>query len=119
MQHFFILNESTDKSVAGDVNFFSSVESLIGSIEAIDVKNGEYFCFTSDGREVTLRAMNTDSPITVTTEAQPRHRIELESVLRAYLLWLVKNGKIKGDINYIETANLTNLVDSVPRSLIR
>jgi hypothetical protein len=119
MPHFYILNESTDMSAAGDVTLFNSIEGLIGSVEAIDVQNGEYSCFMSDGRKVSLTVEGDYSPIQSTTENLPSHQKEVESILRTYLRWLIRNGKIKTDVAEIDRADLTKLTELVPSFLIR
>ncbi|MBK1869948.1 hypothetical protein [Taklimakanibacter albus] len=118
MQHFFILNESFDKSVAGDVNLFSTAERLIIAVEAIDVRNDEYSCFTSEGCQVTLSAENDYGPVSATVETQPRHMNEAASILRSYLCWLASNGKIDADLASIERGSLVELVGLVPRSFV-
>lgn len=118
MQHFYILNESSDKNVAGDVNLVSTLERLTLAAEAIDVRNDEYFCFTSEGHQVTLRAESDYGPISATVELQPRHKDEAASILRSYLRWLARSGKINADLASIERGSLAELVELVPRSFV-
>lgn len=118
MQHFFILNESSDKRVAGDVNLFSTLEHLTTAVEAIDVRNDEYSCFTSEGRQVVLSAENDYGPVSATVEAQPRHMNEAASILRSHLHRLASNGNLNVELARIERGSLAELSELVPRSFM-
>lgn len=118
MQHFYILNESSDKTVAGDVNLFSTMELLITYVEAIDVRNNEYACLSSEGHEIVLSAESDYGPVTATAETLPRHEAEAASILRSHLHWLARNGEINADLARIERGSLVELAQMIPRSFV-
>jgi hypothetical protein len=118
MQHFYILNESPDKTVAGDVNLFSTMEHLITYVEAIDVRNDEYSCFTSEGRQVPLSAENDYGPVSAIVEPLPGHKDEATSILRSHLHRLASNGNLNVELARIERGSLAELSELVPRSFM-
>lgn len=118
MQQFYILNESSDKAVAGDVNLFSTMKHLIMYVEAIDVRNDEYSCFSSEGHQVVLSAESDYGPVSATIASRPGHRDEALSILRAYLHWLASNGKINAELARIERGSLVELAQMIPRSFV-
>jgi len=118
MQRFYILNESSDKNSAGDVNLFSAMEHLITAVEAIDVRNDEYSCFTSEGHQVVLSAKSDYSPVSATIETRPGHKDEAASILRSHLRRLASNGSLNVELARIERGSLAELSELVPRSFM-
>lgn len=49
-----LVNESDDPDVPGDVSLFRSIADAEQWLEPVDVRNGEYFAYTLDGRELGL-----------------------------------------------------------------
>lgn len=45
----YMLNESRSRDVANDIDVFRSLASVAEYIEPVDVENGEFFLFDSDG----------------------------------------------------------------------
>jgi hypothetical protein len=50
----------------GDVNVFRSIRSLIGHVEAIDVRDGVYEAFDATGRSIVLSAASDRAAVTYT-----------------------------------------------------
>jgi hypothetical protein len=64
----------------GDHLVFESVEAAQGYLEAIDVENGEYVGYDSEGRALSLST--TGNRVVVgAAEAQPEHAPELRQLL--------------------------------------
>jgi hypothetical protein len=108
-RQFCILNQSSSKSVSGDVTLFSTIDGLTRSVEAIDVRNGEYSCFTSEGREVVLSAASDYGLVSATAESSPQHEEEAKLVLRGYLMQLAESGSFDIGSGVLEEASLTDL----------
>ena len=64
---------------------YASLDTLVGGVEGIDVKNGEYAVFSADGRVVELHASgrhDVDVTATATGEVRPD---ELRTRLATFL----------------------------------
>jgi hypothetical protein len=94
------------------------MELLITYVEAIDVRNDEYSCLSSEGHQIVLSAESDDGPVTATAETSPRHEAEAASILRSYLHWLASNGKINAELARIERGSLVELAQMIPRSFV-
>ncbi len=116
---YFILNESNSPFQPGDVRFFHSLESLLVNVEAIDVRNREYFAFTSKGHKLLLSAETDYAPVKATVEDGASAVADLNELLFRYLTFARKNGVLKIESSKIELAknNLLKLVRLVPARL--
>jgi hypothetical protein len=115
----YILNESSLVDVAGDVDIYPTLERLVLQLEAIDVRNQEYFAYTSDGRLITLSADDDYAPVNATIEPTKSHRAAVKKVLRDYLLYFAKDGRFGIDEDAVRAANrLETLVALIPSKLV-
>jgi hypothetical protein len=115
----YILNESTMVDQAGDVDIYTNLERLVLQTEAIDVRNGNYFAYTSDGRLITLSADADYGPVKASIAASQSHRAEVEKVLRDYLLYFANDGRFGIDEDEVRSANqLETLVALIPSKLV-
>lgn len=64
---------------SGDVTVFASIRSLIGLVEAIDVRDGAYEAFDATGRPILLAATSDRARVTYTVgpTADPEHLHEI------------------------------------------
>lgn len=119
MPNLYLLNESSDPFVPGDLEIYRRLEDSVISTEAIDVRNGEYFAFVSDGRKIMLSADSDDAPVVAEIEKRPTHREEVESLLRRYLEWCCYDGRFGVDREAVEKAQgLAELIALIPETLI-
>lgn len=119
MPKLYLLNESSDPAALGDVDIYRNLEDLVISTEAIDVRNGEYFAFVSDGRKIVLSADSDDAPVVAELEDHPTDRKEVASLLRGYLEWCCDDGRFGVDRQAVETAQgLAELTALIPEALI-
>lgn len=65
----------------GDMTFFDSVTKAEQSLEAIDVENGEYVVYDSEGRLLELRTISKKRVVIQPAEAEPMHANELSTKL--------------------------------------
>jgi len=65
----------------GDMQIFSSFRSLLEKVEAIDVRNNEYFAYTSEGRRILLRAASDYAAVEGEIEANPNHIDDVRQLL--------------------------------------
>lgn len=80
-------------NVGGNLEAFPTIEALAEDVEAIDVMNGEYDCFTSDGQEIRLTIIPSVRHPGVIELAKVKgeavsapHRIsDCKAILREYL----------------------------------
>lgn len=119
MPNLYLLNESNDPAEPGDLEIYRQLEDLVISTEAIDVRNGEYFAFVSDGRKIVLSADSDDAPVVAEIEKRPTHREEVESLLRRYLEWCCDDGRFGVDREVVEKAQgLAELTVLIPATLV-
>ncbi len=119
MPNLYLLNESNDPSVPGDLEIYRRLEDLVIATEAIDVRNGEYFAFVSDGRKIVLSADNDKSPVVAELEDHPTHRNEVDALLRRYLELCSDDGRFGVDRQAVELAQgLADLTALIPEVLI-
>jgi hypothetical protein len=94
-----------------DVNVFGSLDEAIGSIEAIDVYNGEFEAMDARGARIVLTAPSPDGPIGTQTEglsAEDRYR--LEQVIVSFVEW----GRARyGREGLTETATLPDMASEI------
>lgn len=115
----YLLNESKDPAVPGDLEIYRQLEDLVISTEAIDVRNGEYFAFVSDGRKIVLSADSVDSPVVAEIEDEPTHCKEVESLLRGYLEWCCDDGRFGVSRVAVDNAQgLAELTALIPETLV-
>ena len=115
----FILNESSEPSHHGDVSIFRSLDSLLNNIEAIDVRNNEYYGFTSDGRKISLSAEHNYAPVSATIEKSPLYQDTVKALLHSYLLWLADHGRFCVARKAVEdAASLEDLVELIPEDVV-
>ena len=70
----------------GDIRAFGSVAEAAADLEAIDVLNGEYEAFDSNGQPLVLRAERWSDPVSITMNAEDLPRPdELARRLRSYV----------------------------------
>jgi hypothetical protein len=82
---------------------FGSVADLMGYVEPIDVRNGEFTVFDADGQEVILTAESDDGPVSATRGTMSRPddlRVILAESMRpqAVKLGLVDTDLALGDL---------------------
>ena len=119
MPILFLLNESTDPDIPGDMTIFRDQEHLILQVEAIDVRNNEYFAFTSDGRKLSLYAESDYAPVQAEIEADPVHAKEVMLLLKRYLMFCAEDGRFNVDREAVESArDLSQLTVLIPEVLI-
>lgn len=119
MPTVYLLNASNDPVVPGGVDIYRRLDDLVMSTEAIDVRNGEYFAFVSDGRKIALSADSDDSQVAAEIEDQPTHANEVENLLSRYLEWCCDDGRFGVDRQTVETAQgLAEQTVLIPESLI-
>jgi hypothetical protein len=83
----------------GDVLVFGCVADAEKYVEPVDVKNGEYSFFDSEGRQLSaeiVRSVLSEKVRLRATEDTPTHQAELRDTLvgflRAVPRWTPKNG---------------------------
>ncbi|MCX8138649.1 MAG: hypothetical protein N3E46_03090 [Gemmataceae bacterium] len=123
---------------SGDINIYDSIDEAARSMESIDVLEGEYVVFDSEGYVLELYVDDRDKPwapkwlwwllgvpigpveIRGRKEAEPRER-ELCSRIIEFLTALQKLGIVRADLEWLSTASLSELIDAVrdPRRLNR
>lgn len=74
-----IVNES------GDADIFDSVEQAEGYLEAVDVNDGRYEAYDSEGRKLLLTA-TSDAVKIQEGEVEPTHADELRTILINFLV---------------------------------
>jgi hypothetical protein len=116
----YILNESKELDVRGDLQIFSSIDLLVLQIEAIDVRNCEHFAFTSSGRRIFLEAETDYSPIKYTLDEGADYTSIVTKILVSYLEYIVEAGKFRLDLNVLKASqnDLPGLVALIPDELI-
>jgi len=119
MTRLFILNESRKADIPGDVWIFLSLDELLRGVEAIDVLNGEYFAFVSDGREIRLHADSEYSNVVAAIEDTPHHSRDLETLLKRYLSTMSTDGRFQIDAQRVaQSRGLEELISLIPTKLI-
>ena len=119
MEPLYILNESDQPDQPGDVNIFRNIDSLLGYVEAIDVRNNEYLTFTTDGRKITLSAEEDYAPVSADIEEKPQQQDVVMRLLHAYLLRVAEDGHFGIDEKAATDAKtLDDLAELIPEKLI-
>ena len=119
MSILYLLNESNEPAAPGDVRIYRRLEGLTTFTEPIDVQNGEYFAFVSDGRRIALSAETDRGPVEVEIEDSPTHIEEVESLLRAYLLRYADDARFDVDGQAVRDAKgLSGLKNLIPERFI-
>ena len=119
MSILYLLNESNEPAVPGDLGIFRRLKALTTYTEPIDVRNGEFFAFISDGRRITLSAETDLSPVEAEVEETPTHINEVDSLLRTYLLHCAEDGRFGIDAQAVRDAqSLSGLTNLVPESFV-
>lgn len=88
---------------SGDVAVFTRLEDLLGWVEAVDVEDGEYTAYDSEGRLITLRPYSGTALARV-AEHRPQHAEDLRRALSSYLAAM---GEPEG---WLLQASLTDLI---------
>ena len=117
----YILNESRARNVAGDVTVFRDLSSLLQYVEPIDVMNGEYFAYSTDGNRVELIAIDEFSPVTGNLVPDNLVLDNIYSILRDYLLTLSNSRNYSGALQRkdIEVAkSVDSLLGILPQEVI-
>lgn len=119
-----ILNESNEITRSGDVSIFNSVSEAVAYLEPIDVKNGEYFAFDSQGSLLELTVLKEKSRLLgifpITNEQiqiqkkkhSSNHSSVLASVIREYFTQIgPERMGLKSE--FVEQAALGDLVQAL------
>jgi hypothetical protein len=77
-----ILNESSARYSAGDIEFYDNLDGLLWDVEASDVARNIYFVFDATGREFLLTA-NKEEIAVIDTGVE--NKIKLLALLDDYL----------------------------------
>ncbi|GIW84166.1 MAG: hypothetical protein WHU94_00545 [Thermogemmata sp.] len=114
----------------GDIDVYDSVEEAALSMESIDVLEGEYVVFDSQGYLLELYVDDLYKPrgpkwlrwflgvpigpveIRGRKEAEPREG-ELRSRIIEYLTTLQKLGIVRAELDWLSTASLSELINAV------
>lgn len=119
MKYLYILNESKTLDIPGDVKYYKTLDELISSIEAIDVRNDEFFAFVSDGRRIRLSAVGEYSPVIAKIEKSPEQREPLQKLLFRDLVRMSKHPNFDMDLAVLKAAEtLDDLVKLIPINLV-
>jgi hypothetical protein len=115
LQQVVVVNESPKPDEAGDVFLFKTIADAERYLEPIDVRNGEYFAYLLDGRELKLFVAGN----TVRIEPEPagkdhrdRIRFLLESAGAAVLVAQKHRGLIESEpsLSSMSVAELIELI---------
>lgn len=121
MDEIFVLNDSNDPSVMGDVQLYWSLDGVLDSIEAIDVVAGTIHVYSTRGCRIRLLATHDYGPITTHIQSpSDDDRKIVEALLRQYLTFLENDGRFgvqKSDL--IKAGTLLELIELVPKSMIQ
>ena len=79
----YVLNESKQINIATDLSVFSSLRKISLSIEPIDVKNGEYFLFDTEGQFYTIAPTEKFDLFVYTEDFVDKKKVE--HLVRQYL----------------------------------
>jgi hypothetical protein len=123
MDYLVLLNEARAGSRASGTDVFSSVEALVNYVEAIDVSNGEYRCFTSEGEAVVLSlSPHPKDPkdvelaqVRATLVPTPEQLGDYQSILYDYLTQLSSRNQLRLQSNISAQTELKTLASLVPR----
>lgn len=120
MSTYYLLNESSAPDKCGDMEVFATLELLVQDTEAIDVLNGEYFAYTTDGYRIILTAENIDSCVQGCLEPEKSSERVVLQLLTEYLLWAARDGRFDISTTSVEEAkSLEELTKIIPETLIR
>lgn len=72
----------------GDTKVYKSIEDAEMDLEVIDVQNGEYVAYDSEGRLLTVIPISPYRVAIASTEQEPNHIDELHAILFRFLLHL-------------------------------
>ena len=94
----------------GDIDAFPTLADALGSVEAMDVRDGLFSVFDSTGRRLILNAVTDQDPVElVRVEADPASETELRTRLVEFLAQFDDRGPgINGDrSSEVSTLDLT------------
>jgi hypothetical protein len=121
MNEIFVLNESNEPSVIGDIQIYWSLEKLLDYIEAIDVVAGILHVYSTRGYRIQLFADHEYAPVTTRIQSPSNDdRKVVEGLLRQYLTFLENDGRFglqKGMLT--NSTTLTELMELVPKSTVQ
>jgi hypothetical protein len=89
----------------GDVVIYDSIEDAAMGLEAIDVANGEYVGYDSEGRLLRLLPDWPHSAVIKDAEPEPTHQNQLRVTLADFLSQLGLSGE------WLERASLDEMVE--------
>jgi len=93
----YILSEN------GDISFFKTLKGLISYIEPIDVKNGEYTLFDSDGRVIKLGVIkNNDKEKIIATNTEIKDTKSLYLLLFRLCEYIKEHRRFIDKISHID-----------------
>jgi hypothetical protein len=126
MDYLVFLNEVKAGSSAGGTDVFSSVDALAHNVEAIDIANGEYRCFTSEGEAVVFDLVpNPKYPkdielarVSATLVPAPEQQEVYQSILYDYLTQLSANNLLRLQPDISAQTELKTLASFVPRKFV-
>jgi hypothetical protein len=116
----YILNESKSIDGLGPLDIFSTLELLIEHIEAIDVRNDEYFAFTSEGNRIFLSASSDYSPIKYTLDELSKNKSDLKKLLVDFLNDRALDPRFNLNLADVKLASysLRSLVKLIPETFV-
>jgi hypothetical protein len=95
LERVVVVHESPNPDWSGDVTLFKTVADAERNLEPIDVRNGEYFAYLLDGRELKLFVAGNK----VRIEPEPAgkdHRDRIRFLLESYAKAVVAAQKHRG-----------------------
>jgi len=121
------MNEARAGVHMSGLEVFPSVEALTKDLEAIDVANGEFRCFTSDGNAVELSIVRNDSNPTAIELAgvsarvigAPEQLVDYQQIVYEYLVYLRSRHGISLPAKISPKIELALLAALIPDEFVR
>ena len=120
MGEIFILNESRQADLLGDMQLFDSLDALTNYTEAIDVLAGEYYAFSSKGEPIQLFAEGNDGIVNAVRQtATEQDIVTVRKLLLDYILWWDSNSKLSVEQAMDTDLTIRQLIELLPSTAIQ
>jgi hypothetical protein len=95
----YLLNETRDEDIVGDISLFHRINGMLQYVEAVDVRNNEYYAYCSDGRRVLLSVSPNSDEVQVTIEEPKDYINAVTRILKVQLKRLAKAPKFSAYVS--------------------
>jgi len=103
-----IILESSDPDTLGDLSLFHDVARAQDALEAIDVRNGEYFGFTLGGRP--LRFTTDGQRVRIEVDSSQANEVRVRSLLERHARLCFKGKAVFEDFSQYSLVGLVEVI---------